>query len=428
LRWHGSVFKNVIIETSMTTALSVIAYVLHRDFGIDTWSPIGHQLAGTLLAFLVVFRSQIAWNMYFEGRSHVGAISGKARCLCTEMFGSIAAAQIQMPPEAEKVVRLIKLFYFTAVENVRANEGEQAYRFSQSIAYGHATVAEVQFLLAEFGTWDSGLSKKTSMSEIGRAKVPVLSRASDLVEGAWNGKAAAPPPQSITAGAILEDWAKRGCERAVEAASINSSAKAPSSADAGDAAYPRRLPHDSTVSKPLVVMVWITKCLKRLVAQGIGNERHLSEQVEGLITAYNGMCKIDDVVLPLPYCQLLKTILMFWNFTLPFVIVKETELAVIPTCFVTALAFFGLDQVGAELEGPFGVDTNDFPLLKMGLALANDMDSMLWAAKFDATTTDAVEDGRDDGGTEVKTADDQTRLTALPVQLQDQEAITPPPV
>jgi len=67
-------------------------------------------------------------------------------------------------------------------------------------------------------------------------------------------------------------------------------------------------------------------------------------------------------------------------------------------------------------------------LCQMGLALANDMDSMLWAAKFDATTTDAVEDGRDDGGTEVKTADDQTRLTALPVQLQDQEAITPPPV
>ena len=27
-----------------------------------------------------------------------------------------------------------------------------------------------------------------------------------------------------------------------------------------------------------------------------------------------------------------------------------------------AIGFFGLDQVGAELEGPFGTDDNDFPV------------------------------------------------------------------
>ena len=34
-------------------------------------------------------------------------------------------------------------------------------------------------------------------------------------------------------------------------------------------------------------------------------------------------------------------------------------------------------QVGAELENPFGTDDNDFPLLHMGLALVDNMDSML---------------------------------------------------
>lgn len=34
-------------------------------------------------------------------------------------------------------------------------------------------------------------------------------------------------------------------------------------------------------------------------------------------------------------------------------------------------------QVGAELEGPYGVDDNDFPLLHMGVALVDDLDVML---------------------------------------------------
>ena len=43
----------------------------------------------------------------------------------------------------------------------------------------------------------------------------------------------------------------------------------------------------------------------------------------------------------------------------------------------TAIGFFGLDQVGVEFEGPFGVDDNDFPLLTMGLAMCNDLDAMV---------------------------------------------------
>ena len=42
-----------------------------------------------------------------------------------------------------------------------------------------------------------------------------------------------------------------------------------------------------------------------------------------------------------------------------------------------ATAFYGLDQVGAELEGPFGIDANDFSLLNDGLNLSRDLDGLL---------------------------------------------------
>ena len=41
------------------------------------------------------------------------------------------------------------------------------------------------------------------------------------------------------------------------------------------------------------------------------------------------------------------------------------------------VGFFGLDQIAKELEGPFGVDDNDFPLLAMGMGLCDDLDALV---------------------------------------------------
>ena len=51
-----------------------------------------------------------------------------------------------------------------------------------------------------------------------------------------------------------------------------------------------------------------------------------------------------------------------------------------PVVMIVALAFYGLDSVGAELEGPFGVDENDMPLLLDGAKLCNDLDALLRSA------------------------------------------------
>ena len=81
-------------------------------------------------------------------------------------------------------------------------------------------------------------------------------------------------------------------------------------------------------------------------------------------------------MLPLPYCQLLKLFLIFFVFTLPFVVAPELgPWTPVITAF-TAMGFFGLDQVGVELEGPFGTDANDFPLLAFGAALCDDLDAI----------------------------------------------------
>ena len=90
-----------------------------------------------------------------------------------------------------------------------------------------------------------------------------------------------------------------------------------------------------------------------------------------------GMSKIDKLVLPLPYSQLLKIFSLFFVFSVPFVLAPTVGIF---TPFVTlflGMGYFGLDQVGAELERPFGVGQNDLPLLEIGSDLCRNLDSLV---------------------------------------------------
>ena len=90
-----------------------------------------------------------------------------------------------------------------------------------------------------------------------------------------------------------------------------------------------------------------------------GFEDGCGRKIDDAIQAYLGMNKIDKLILPLPYSQLLKIFSLFFVFTVPFVLAPTVGIL---TPFVTlflAMGYFGLDQVGAELERPYGKDHND---------------------------------------------------------------------
>ena len=56
--------------------------------------PAGHQIVGTLLAFLIVFRSQIVLDMYLEGRAHVGRIMAASKSLALEIVVPLAYSAV----------------------------------------------------------------------------------------------------------------------------------------------------------------------------------------------------------------------------------------------------------------------------------------------------------------------------------------------
>ena len=78
----------------------------------------GHQIIGVLLAFLVVFRSQIAWGMYMEGRNAVGRVvamgaiaSSKTKLIEAKWsrFGLVSRKYPYRPKWSARVVSKVRI-------------------------------------------------------------------------------------------------------------------------------------------------------------------------------------------------------------------------------------------------------------------------------------------------------------------------------
>jgi hypothetical protein len=133
----------------------------------EKWSPVGHQIAGVLLAFLVVFRTQIAWGQYYEGRNHLGSLLASSRDLANELIGAATVAcQLgsaggddaterarveKLVADVEEAMRLLKLFYFVVIEHARSSEGHRAWHTAHAAAYEFTTKHERDIFDAEFG-------------------------------------------------------------------------------------------------------------------------------------------------------------------------------------------------------------------------------------------------------------------------------------
>lgn len=261
---------------------------------------------------------------------------------------SAGAVDTELAVLALESVRLIKLFYWTLVEHLRSTDGTENWAAAAEMVDRFATQMESAELMHEYGTVQPN-------NERNHVKVPGV-----LIGGNEDDPSRAATMTNATSFSSPTEkaWYKKG----------------------GHTEKERK--HDPTRAKPLLVLMWLRINIERMVKVRAMEERIvITEHLSALVAAYGGAHKIDATVLPLPYCQLLKVFEIFFVFTLPFVLAHQIGRWTPVVALFTAIGFFGLDQVGCELEGPFGVDQNDFPILSMGLSLCNDLDAMVRTVK-----------------------------------------------
>ena len=124
----------------------------------------------------------------------------------------------------------------------------------------------------------------------------------------------------------------------------------------------------------------ITVCLSALLAEARAEGRlsdHLLvalDQNVHLLTDHLGACeRIHKTPLPFAYMVHLRRALILFCFTLPFALVGDFGWGTIPDTLLVAYVFFGIEEIGVEIENPFGVDDNDLPLERLCATIERDL-------------------------------------------------------
>lgn len=114
-----------------------------------------------------------------------------------------------------------------------------------------------------------------------------------------------------------------------------------------------------------VVMTWITARLDALAkTHGLSEARLLAidTNLTSLIDSLGACERIARTPIPLAYAQHIKLLVTMFCFTAPFALVDALKNFTALGSAVFAYALFGIDEIGVEIEDPFGDDPNDLPL------------------------------------------------------------------
>ena len=90
----------------------------------------------------------------------------------------------------------------------------------------------------------------------------------------------------------------------------------------------------------------------------------MDQNVQLLVDYLGGCERIHRTPLPFAYVVHLRRALVIYCFTLPFALVDlfDWKWAVILDTLFLSYVYFGIEEIGVEIEDPFGEDENDLPL------------------------------------------------------------------
>lgn len=115
----------------------------------------------------------------------------------------------------------------------------------------------------------------------------------------------------------------------------------------------------------LAVAARMTHCLtlaaQRAYVTDIGRVS-LDQNIQLLVDYLGGCERIRKTPLPFAYVVHLRRALVLYCFSLPFALVSTFGWGTVLDVLFVSYVFFGIEEIGVEIEGPFGFDDNDLPL------------------------------------------------------------------
>jgi ion channel-forming bestrophin family protein len=116
---------------------------------------------------------------------------------------------------------------------------------------------------------------------------------------------------------------------------------------------------------PLELIFWVSDYLQMEYQGGHLNVNQLvgmTNMLDAIVGAIAGCERILKTPIPLAYAIHLKQLLLVYCLFLPFQTVKDLEWFAVPVVAIVSFTLLGIEEIGVEIENPFGTDANDLPL------------------------------------------------------------------
>ena len=115
----------------------------------------------------------------------------------------------------------------------------------------------------------------------------------------------------------------------------------------------------------LIIIFWIGEYLQEqylLNRVNLYQLNTLHKLLDDLVDILGGCERILKTPTPIAYSLFLKQLLVIYCFILPIELVVHFHFWTILIMALFSLILFGVEEIGSELENPFGRDPNDLPL------------------------------------------------------------------
>jgi len=125
----------------------------------------------------------------------------------------------------------------------------------------------------------------------------------------------------------------------------------------------------ATRCPPMLVARWLSDGFVAEARAGRLSEQRLQvldAAISDIVDAFGGCERILRTPVPFAYAHHIKGFLTLFCFTVPLALLPQMGDYTAVASAIVAYALFGIDEIGVEIEDPFGYDANDLPLDAIG--------------------------------------------------------------
>ncbi|OCQ92151.1 hypothetical protein BCD67_19585 [Oscillatoriales cyanobacterium USR001] len=131
---------------------------------------------------------------------------------------------------------------------------------------------------------------------------------------------------------------------------------------------------------PLQIAFWIGDYLNQQYDRNCLDVYQLTamhQLINNIVEGLAGCERILKTPMPLAYAIHLKQLLLLYCLALPFQMVKDLGWVTGLIVALISFALFGIEQIGLEIENPFGRDANDLPLDTICNAIQRNIEDLI---------------------------------------------------